>query len=102
MFKRLNNTKWFVTSVLVNIDRLSVLSIVGLIELAIRHPDMAPLTKKSAAKLGKTLALTLLDDGLIIPDQVRESWERTFNMSIKPERDIIIPGLTNQEGRPWK
>jgi len=85
-----------------NIDRISLFGLIEFLELALKHPHLPDSTKEKGVEMGRTFASCLLDDGLIIPDQVRESWEATFDMSIKPERDIIIPGLTDQEGRPWK
>lgn len=99
---QINSPKWLKRMVRLDIDRLSLLNVIGLLELVLRHPALPDATREKAVKTGRTFASCLLDDGLIIPDRVRESWESTFNMKIEPERDRIIPGLTDQEGRPWK
>lgn len=84
-----------------NIDRRSLLELIRLLDLVSRHPDFNDSTKEKVVAIGRSFASCLIDDGLVIPDQVRESWESTFGMSIKPERDKIIPGLTDQDGRRW-
>ena len=102
MIRDLNNPKWYKQMVRLDIDRMSLLALTGILELVLRHPRLPDSTKEQAIKIGKSFASCLLDDGLIIPDEVMESWESTFDMKIKAEYDRIIPELTDQEGRPWK
>lgn len=102
MVPELNSPKWYKRMVRLNIDRISLLTLIGTFELVLRHPDLPDSVRESSISMGKSFASCLIDDGLIIPDEVRESWEATFDMSIKAERNTIIPGLTDQDGRPWK
>lgn len=102
IISRVNSPKWLKRAVRLDIDRLSLLNVIGLLELVLRHPDLPDSTRQKAIKTGRTFASCLLDDGLIIPDRVRESWEASFEMSIKPPQRILFPALTDSEGRPWK
>ena len=102
MIPELNDREWYKGMVRVNVDRISLLKLIGILELVLRHLDLPDSIKQKGVEMGRSFASYLLDDGLVIPDQVRESWEATFNMNIKTECDRIIPGLTDQEGRPWK
>jgi len=101
IISRVNSPKWLKRAVRLDIDRLSLLNVIGLLELALRYPDLPNSTREKAVKTGRTFTSILIDDGLIIPDRVRESWERSFDMTIKPGRNKIIPGLTDQDGRRW-
>jgi len=102
MIPELNDFKWYNKSIKLNIDRVSLINLVGCLELILSHPGLPDRVRASSMNMGKAFALTLLNDGLILPDEVRKSWEKAFNIPYEVDPDLIIPGLTNQEGRPWK
>lgn len=102
MIPELNDPEWYKQVVRVDIDRVSLLGFIGCLELVLRHPELPDTVKVMALKTGRAFALVLLDDGLILPDEVREAWEASFNMSIKPDRTFLFPDLVDSQGRPWK
>ena len=63
-------------------DRLSLLTIVASLELALRHPGLPPATREANLRIGKVLVTRLLQDGLLVPPEAREVWEKTFKMSV--------------------
>lgn len=102
MIPKLNDPQWYKRMIRLDIDRISLLNIVGVIELALRHPALPHRVREICLQVGTRFALALLEDGLILPDEVRVSWGKTFGILTKSEKDRIIEGLTDQEGRPWK
>lgn len=102
MVANLNDKEWYKQYIKLNIDRVSLLNLVGLMELALRHPDLPERVKKTGIKTGRAFASVLIDDGLILPDEVQRSWEKSFQLPHVINLGLIIEGLTNQEGRPWK
>ena len=102
MIPALNNPEWYKRMVRLNIDHMSLLTLIGTLELVLRHPDLPDSVRKNSIRLGKSFASCLLNDGLIIPDEVARSWEESFNILCGVDPDLIIPELTDQEGRPWK
>lgn len=102
MIPELMDRKWYEQIIQVNIDRVSLLKFIGCLMLVLKHPDLPKTVEQSCIKLGNSFALTLLNDGLILPDEVRRVWEKMFNIPYQVDPNLIIPGLTNQKGRPWK
>lgn len=102
MIPKLNCPEWYQVMVTLNTDRISLLNLVGSLELVLRHPGLSDSTKEKAIETGRAFALRLLEDGLILPDEVARSWEKAFNIPYPVDPDRIIPELTDQEGRPWK
>lgn len=102
MIPKLNERKWYEQLVRIDIARVSLLTLVGCLELVLRCPDLPDNVRQSSIKTGRAFALTLLDNGLIVPDQVRRAWEEAFDIPYEINPDKIIPGLTDSEGRPWK
>lgn len=76
-----NDNEWFKELVILKIDRISLLCIVESLELRIRHPDIPPTSKEITRLIGKSLALRLIGDGVILPDNVIESWRKTFGIT---------------------
>jgi len=102
MIPELNDQKWFKQFVKVKIDRISLLNIVVCIQVASKDPEMPERVKKTALRTAKIIALHLIDNGIILSDEVRRSWEEELNVPYQIDPDMIIPGLTDSEGRPWK
>ena len=102
MIPELNDQEWYKHSVRVVLDQRSLLELIGLFDLVSRHPDFNDSTKERVVRVGRAFIPTLLDNGLILPDQVRESWEASFDIYIKPDRTMLFRDLTDSEGRPWK
>ena len=99
----LNDPNWYHESMLIHVNRIGVLSIVGGLELALRHPDMPKTTRCQLIIVGKALALALLADGIILPDEILKGWEEAFDVELKPfmlsDLDAVYVG---ENGRPWK
>lgn len=97
MIPKLNDNKWYREPVYLCLDRLQILSILGSLELSIRHPDLPLKTHKQFAHLGKTLASMLIDEGIMLPDEILESWEKSFKMKceLKPNDDLNAVYLDN-------
>lgn len=102
MIPALNNAKWYKQMVRLNIDRMSLLELTRILNLVSRGHGFNDSTKEMCVKMGRTFALSLLKDGLVIPEEVARSWEETFNIPYTVDPGRIIPELTDQEGRPWK
>jgi hypothetical protein len=102
MIPELNDREWYQKLVRVDIDRVSLLRLIACLELVLRHLELPDTVKNAGVKMGKAFTSSLIAEGLILPDQVREVWEDTFNMSIKPDRTFLFPELTDSQGRPWK
>ena len=79
----MNDEEWYREIIPLKLDRISLLNIVANLELALRHPDIPPTTRKVTREIGKSLALRLIKDGIIIPIETWGSWITTFG--IKPE-----------------
>ncbi len=84
-----NDESWYTKVITLEISRISLLAIVGNIELALRHPDIPKATKEETRKLGLSLAMGLIEDGIILPDDVMEAWYKTFG---------ITPAIQTWEG----
>ena len=76
----LNDLMWYEEIDILKINRVSLLSIVGSIELTLRHPNLSPTLRETIRFLGKHLALRLLTEGLMLPDDVLASWRQTFQI----------------------
>ena len=84
MVPELNNEEWFKDVLPLEIDRISMLSIVGVVELALRHPKLPASVSDYARGIGTAFALRLVSDGLVLPDRERKCWEETFGIELKP------------------
>lgn len=102
MIQDLNPKEWYRELVNVDIDRRSLLELVGLFGLVSKHPDCNDSTQERVVRIGRAFIVTLVNDGLILPDEIRELWEAKFDIQIKPDRTVLFPELTDSEGRPWK
>lgn len=76
----INDGAFYMETCILKISRLSLLCIVSNLELALRHPDMPKITEKETREIGRKLALRLIDDGLILPNNVMDSWFKTFGI----------------------
>ena len=77
-----NTSDWYKGEVRIILDRLSLLTIVAGLELSLRHPQLPPSTRVATVKIGRALVTRLLEDGLLVPPEAREVWEKTFKMSV--------------------
>lgn len=102
MIPELNPKEWYRELVRVNIDRRSLLELIGLFSLVSRNSSFDDSIQERVVKIGRAFIQTLFVDGLILPDEIRELWEASFDIQIKPDRTILFPELTDSEGRPWK
>jgi len=84
MGPELNNEEWFKVLLPLEVDRITILSVVGCLELTLRHPELPPSASDYLRAIGKTLALRLVSDGLVLPDRERKCWEETFGVELKP------------------
>jgi len=84
MVPELNNEEWFKVVLPFEVDRITMLSVVGCLELALRHPQLPASVSDYARAIGRTLALRLVSDGLVLPDRERKCWEETFCVELKP------------------
>lgn len=80
--RTMNENEWFREEIKVKIDRVSLLTIVGDLELTLRHPDLPARTREMTKTIGSVFALRLIQDGIILPPQVIESWEETFGICL--------------------
>lgn len=77
-----NDAKWFNSEIMLIKKRGDVLSIVSAMELVCRNPNLPPDMMKHYMRVAIALAETLIAEGLLLPDQTREAWERTFGIKI--------------------
>lgn len=73
-----NNEKWLSKIEELKIDRISLLTIMGCVELAIRHPDMKGEVKTLAKYIGQGIYMHLNKKGLKLPRETRKNYEKTF------------------------
>lgn len=76
-----NAEYWYTEVITLKISRISLLAIVGNLELSLRHPCLPKATREETRKLGLSLAMGLIEDGIILPDDVIESWCKTFGIT---------------------
>ena len=76
----INDDAWFKIVEELHIDRISLLTIVGCIELAVRHPEYTGPSKSIAIGIGHNLATRLIQSGLKAPYYAAEAWKKTFNL----------------------
>jgi len=76
--KELNSKEWYRGTIVIEIDRISLLTLVGSIELTMRYPDMPLTTREALRKIGMILTDKLLEDGVIVPDEIYKIWHETF------------------------
>lgn len=81
-----NDDNWYTEFIILEINRMSVLNIVASLELVLRHPDLPPAFRKRTLAVCRSLALRLIGDGIIIPDNVIKSWRETLD--IIPEKGL--------------
>ena len=74
--------EWYDTVIPLEMDRFSMLVIVGSIELALRHPQFTGPSAQAAREIGFDFARRLLVDGLDVPDEVVNSWSETFQVDL--------------------
>lgn len=76
-----NDESWYTEVITLEISRLSLLTIVGHLELSLRHPLMPKNTRDETRKLGLSLAMGLIENGILLPQNVLESWVKTFGIT---------------------
>ena len=67
--------RWCKEEVTVKIPKIGLLSLVGNLQLALRHPDNNGPTSKIVRQLGKQFAAMIKDDGVIQPEVLAE-WRK--------------------------
>ena len=77
----MNDESWYTKVITLEISRLSLLTIVGCIELGLGHPDMPKGTRDETRKLGLSLAMGLIEDGIVLSDGVTKAWYKTFGIT---------------------
>lgn len=85
-FKLINDPVWLENTIFCHIDRLSLLSILCLMELALRHPNVPDTMLIAGKSIGKQLLSRLILDGLEAPEDVLKSLCKTFDFD--PEEDL--------------
>ena len=80
---RTNTSDWYKVEVHLILDRITLLTIVASLELTLRHPRLPPSTREAQLKIGKALVTRLLEDGLLVPPEEREVWEKTFGIPME-------------------
>jgi len=98
----LNDKKWFNQSVRVNMTRAAIVNNIACLGLALLNRALSGSVKETAIIMGRAFVNILIDDGLILPDGVKESWERSFDMVIKSKHVSQFPDLIDEKGRSWK
>lgn len=107
-----NDTEWYLGSINIKSDRLSVLAIIGMIELTMRHPNLPATTREETRYLGRQLIFCLIEDGMIVPDDVMEAWNKAFRLTpyeresskdidkSEPVKVVFIGMQDNLPGKP--
>ena len=103
MTTKLNDEKWYKEPTHISLDRLGLLTIVGGLELVLKHPNLPENSRRLTVQVGKALASMLIDDGIILPDEMLEAWEKAFKIKceLRPDEDLNVVYLDNY-GQPWK
>ena len=73
-----NDSSWYREHEQVNIDRVSMLALVGAIEVALVKHTWSRETEQVLRVAGGLMAKRLLMQGLVLPGERRLSWERIF------------------------
>lgn len=84
----INDGAFYTEICILKIDRISMLCIIGDLELALRHPDIPANCKAETRKIGRSIALRLIREGIILPEDVMESWRKTFGITYNCD-DIV-------------
>ena len=77
-----NDDDWYRELIDIKIDRLSLICIVGMLELALRHPGVKSHAREDTRSQGKQFVLRLIEEGMIVPYHVMESWSKTFKIAL--------------------
>jgi len=76
----LNNQEWFEETIEIQISRLGLIHVIGVMELGLRHPVFPNHLKPSCEKIGRSMVTRLIDDGLEIPLDTLQCWRKTFKI----------------------
>lgn len=83
----LNSEEWFAESVDLAADRLTLLTVTGLVHLALQHPLVPDGTRKMGQKLGRLILERLLKDGIKLPPDILEAYQSSFYPKEVTQRD---------------
>jgi hypothetical protein len=75
-----NSPEWFHEHEEVRMDRLSMLALVGAIEIALTKHTWKPSTEKVLKNVGRLMASRLLAQGYIASGTAKEAWNRLFGV----------------------
>jgi len=97
MISKINAPSWYHEPLYVCLNRLQALTIVGTIELTLKHPDLTETARVQILRVGRTLSLMLIEDGIILPDEVLRAWEKAFcvKYELRPDENLEAVYLDN-------
>jgi hypothetical protein len=72
--------EWWAEEMNLTIDRLGCLALLGLLDLALRHPQMPTTSSKAGKQIGCHILERMLEDGLELPEAVEAVYRETFDM----------------------
>ena len=69
---------WWTQEMDITIDRLGCMTLVGLVDLALRHPELPATTSSAGKQIGLSMLERMLEDGLELPESVKAAYRETF------------------------
>jgi len=77
-----NPPAWFEEFEKVNIDRVSLLALVISVQFSLLKGNLKPETERILRNVGGAFAQVLLERGLVIGSETKETWSRLFRIRI--------------------
>jgi len=71
---------WWEEEMDLTIDRLGLMTLLGILDLALRYPKMPETTLNNGKQIGRQIFERMLEDGLKLPEAVEAVYRKTFDM----------------------
>lgn len=78
---------WWTEEIDLTIDRLGLMTLLGILDLALRHPKMPETTLNNGKQIGRQILTRMLEDGLKLPEDVEAVYRETFDMVMQEALD---------------
>lgn len=73
--------EWWTEEMDLTIDRLGLMTLLGMMDLALRHPQLPETTSNNGKEIGRRILERMLDDGLELHEAVEAAYRKTFDMN---------------------
>lgn len=94
---------WWEEEIEITINRLGIMTLLGMMDLALRHPQVPATTSDAGKQIGRQVLEKLLADGLELPDAIKNSYKKNLqhgeriNNGTQSQPEKADPGREDQK-----